>query len=360
MHTPTTLLPFGTGPTVSRVRTFETPPTEEEKQWNGIATQVGGCIVVLIVALVFYFDLDGKTYRCLFPSTVVFDSPKFTPFSIVSKEDVSPTSFIVTLRPKSFVDNSKPENSDPYEKEREKGIWSVEFKQPELQIARSYTPLPPRENDTRGDLRFLIRREASGEMSRYIAQLPVETQVELRGPHTELELPREVTDVVFLAGGTGIAPALQVVHTLLKVRKGSEILPNIRILWANRRREDCVGGMDLRGAAVTDRTEGPIVQELRKLHEIYPDKVKVDYLVDEEGTLLNQGLISKLTRTESELKHQATTTRNGSKLLIVSGPEGFVSFLAGPKKYWGGKEVQGDVGGLIGKMGIKDWTVWKQ
>lgn len=360
MHTPVTPLPFGIGPTLFRTRTFETPPTEEEREENRRGDKVAGYITVLIVSLVFLFDLDGKAYRYFFPKALIFDSPKFTPFSIVSKEDVSPTSFIVTLRPRSLVDNPKLAKSDPYEKEWGTGPWSVEFKQPQLQIARSYTPLPPRENDTTGDLRFLIRREANGEMSRYLARLAVGEQVELRGPHSELELPNEVTDVVFLAGGTGIAPALQVAHTLLQVRKPSENLPNIHIIWANRRREDCIGGADLHGAANTDRSEGTIVQELREFQERYPDNVRVDYLVDEEGKFLDQKTISRVTKREPEVKHQAVSTTIGSKLMFVSGPEGFVNFLAGPKKYWDGKEVQGELGGLIGKMGIRDWKVWKQ
>ena len=281
-------------------------------------------------------------------------------FQLWIKRMFPPTSFIITLRPKPFVDSPKSAKSNPYEKEWEKGTWSVEFKQPELQIARSYTPLPPRENDPTGDLRFLIRRETNGEMSRYLAQLPLGGQAELRGPHTELELAKEVTDVVLLAGGTGIAPALQIVHTLLRVRNPIIDLPNIHIIWANRRRADCVGGVDLRGAGGANRPEGSIVQELRMLQEKYPDSLKVEYLVDEEGTFLSGRMISKLTKRESEVKHQAVSTRIDSRLLFVSGPEGFVKYFAGPKTYWGGNEVQGELGGLIGKMGIRDWKVWKQ
>lgn len=341
-------------------RIHKKPPTKQEKEEYQQLAKQRGYVVLGLALLVTIFALDEKAYRYFFPKADVFDSPKFTPFSIVDKEDVSPTSFIVTLRPKPFVDNPQSAKSDPYEKEWEKGTWSVEFKQPELQIARSYTPLSPRENDPTGDLRFLIRRETNGEMSRYLAQLPVGGRVELRGPHTELELPKEATDIVFLAGGTGIAPALQVVHTLLRVRKPKMDLPHIHIIWANRRREDCVGGMDLHGAGGTDRAEGTIVQELRRLQEKHPDSLNVDYLVDEEGTFLDEGMISKLTKRKSEVKHQAVSTRTDSRLLFVSGPEGFVNYLAGSKKYRGGQEVQGELGGLIGKMGMRDWKVWKQ
>lgn len=340
-----------------RYRVYEKPyPTEEERQrWKRKSMKDDLIFLILLLGAGELYDYYYKT------DTPFLKAPKFTPFSIVGKEEVSPTSFIVTLRPKSYIDKPRlAAKSDPYKKEWEKGTWSVEFKQPELQIARSYTPLPPRQDDKPGDLRFLIREEANGEMSRYLARLGEGDKVELRGPHTELELPSEVTDVLFLAGGTGIAPALQVAHTLLEVRKLSQELPNIHIVWANRRREDCLGGTELQPAGATERVEGAIVQELRKLQDKYPDNVRVDYFVDDEGKFVDQGTISQLTRRQSDLTHQAVSTRIDSKLLFVSGPEGFVNFLAGPKKYWGGKEVQGDLGGLIGKMGIRDWKVWKQ
>lgn len=345
------------GPLVWRTRHFEKPPTKEQRdKYNRRQLTFELFYLFASIAILdYYYDFKGQRKN----SIKVFNAPKFTPFSIVDKEEVSPTSFIVTLRPKPFFDNSNLAKSDPYKEEWDKGTWSVEFKQPELQIARSYTPLPPRENDTNGDLRFLIRRENNGEMSRYLAQLPVGGQIELRGPHTELELPRQVTDVVFLAGGTGIAPALQVAHTLLHVQQRKTDLPNVHIIWANRRREDCIGGTDLHGVGGANGAEGAMVQELRRLQQKYPNNLRVDYMVDEEGTVLDATMISRLTKRESEVKPQAVTTRIDSKLLFVSGPEGFVNYLAGPKKYWGSKEVQGELGGLIGKMGIRDWKVWK-
>lgn len=236
----------------------------------------------------------------------------------------------------------------------------MEFKQPELQIARSYTPLPPREGDQNfGDLRFLIRLEHKGEVSGYLHRLRMGGEVEIRGPKVEFELPQEVTDVVFLAGGTGIAPALQVVHTLLKRREGKK--PKIRILWANRRREDCVGGYtDMVNVGTRkDADAGYIVQELEKLQDRYPYNLQVDYVVDEEGNLLDQKRIAPLISTSSEVKYGPVTTRIDSRLLFVSGPEGFVGYLAGAKKWERGKEAQGELGGVLRRMGIRNWKIWK-
>lgn len=297
---------------------------------------------------------NGEYNRPIAKANSIFDPPRFTPFQIINREEVSPTSIILTVRPPTYITNI---SSDPYEKWWKGGTWSVEVKQPQLQIARSYTPLPPRDGDADGDLRFLIRREHKGEVSGYLHRLQVGGTVDLRGPRTEIDLSNEVKEVVFLAGGTGIAPALQTIHTLFERRNAGEKLPQIRIVWANRRREDCVGGSAPTAKGRTKR--GYIVEELESLQQKYPENLKVDYFVDEEGTFLDQRKISQITKLGFELKYGPVTTRIDSRLLILSGPEGFINHFAGPKKWEGGKEGQGELGGVLGAMRLRDWKVWK-
>ncbi|TVY81590.1 putative FAD-binding protein [Lachnellula suecica] len=287
------------------------------------------------------------------PDPEIFDPPRFTPFTIVSREEVSPTSIVLTLRPGTKDASTK--YVDPYKEWWERGTWSVEVKQPQLQIARAYTPLPPREGDQDGDIRFLIRKEHKGEVSGYLHNLPVGGRVELRGPKFEVELG-EVTNVVFLAGGTGIAPALQVIHTLLERRKG-EALPKIHIVWANRRREDCEGG-GLGITSVNGGDAGYVVQELQNLQTKHPENLQVEYIVDEEGNILDRKRISSLLNTRSPVKSDPVRTGIDSRVLFVSGPEGFVSYLAGPKRWEGGTEGQGELGGILERMG-RHWKVWK-
>jgi cytochrome-b5 reductase len=293
----------------------------------------------------------------------IFNPPRFTPFTIIKREIVSPSSIILTLRPNSEL---LKDTSDPYKESWEKGPWSVEVKQPELQIARSYTPLPPAESDNMSDLRFLIRKEHKGEVSGYLHALPVGSKLELRGPNLEFYLPQEITDVVFLAGGTGIAPAMQVAYTLLERRPDGARMPRIQIVWANRRREDCEDGASPTNGPNSNGRTGNIVRELQNLQMKHPDIFSVEYLVDEEGTYLDQKRVAELTKkTGSEAKfgsvalRGAIATRIDSKLLFVSGPEGFVNFLAGPKRWEGGKEGQGEVGGILGRLWLRDWKIWK-
>jgi hypothetical protein len=166
-----------------------------------VLCSIGGFVLFYPVgfAVGYYRGLNSSR------SGSIFDPPRFTAFTITQREVVSPTSILVVIR-RSLPPNSIP--SDPYGESWRRGPWSVEIKQPQLQIARSYTPLPPSEDDQPGDLRFLIRREQKGEMSGYLWGLKEGDTMWLRGPKQEYELGEEISDVVFVAGGTGIAPAL--------------------------------------------------------------------------------------------------------------------------------------------------------
>lgn len=299
-------------------------------------------------------------------SDAIFNPPRFTPFTIIDRQDVSPSSFILTIRPDA---NTNPD-IDPYADSWNRGTWSVEFKQPQLQIARSYTPLPPSiDAQNKSDLQFLIRREEGGEMSNYLANLPIQATVHLRGPHPEVDLPMDIKNVVFVAGGTGIAPAMQVMHTLLD-RRTNTPKPRINILWANRKRADCMGGVSSfksksGGTNIKEAIDLPIaaiVRELQLFQERH-ENLEINYFVDEEGSFLDRKSIP--THTKSAIR-EGTEARDSAEpstsLLFVSGPEGFVSYLAGPKKWEDGKEKQGKLGGLFAQLMRTDlmgFKVWK-
>lgn len=192
---------------------------------------------------------------------------RFTPCTVVAREPVSPTAFILTIR----VPDPGGANRATIQAAHEYGLWSVEVKQPQLQIARNYTPLPPLsppsttttttgeqdQQDDGDELRFFVRRYDTGEVSKYLSRLAPGDKVEIRGPHLGFDLGARLgvrdgddkktkvdRDVVFLAGGTGIAPAMQAARRLLLLllRNNVEGLDlSVRILWANRVTADCTG-----------------------------------------------------------------------------------------------------------------------
>jgi hypothetical protein len=325
--------------------------------------------------------VGGAAYRIFKPSDssdASLNPHTFTPYTLVEKHTVSPTSAIFVLRNR----DGRPE-PDSVREVWKRSVWSVQIKQPQLQIARAYTPLPPtsdaheKGHDEPADIRLLIRQEAGGEVSTYLHRLPKESVIELRGPNTELELPHDIKEIIFLAGGTGIAPAMQIAQALGR-RTGSKL----HILWANRRREECLGGVsddvghealassrkglwqilvgsnDAAQDTVTDSQtpspKGIMVQELEALKERSKAATRgtsIQYYVDEEKSFIKPADLERKIRRAPEEK--------GSRLIIVSGPGGFIEHWAGKKKWEGGRETQGTLGGVLGKMELGDWRVFK-
>ncbi|KAI1924550.1 mitochondrial peripheral inner membrane protein [Ophidiomyces ophidiicola] len=301
----------------------------------------------------------------------------FTKFKLLSKEPISSTCSVFTLRP---VEQGP--NYEVYQEAWKRGLWSVQFKQPQLQVGRDYTPLPPiREDELSIDdavrdgdnLQFLIRREPEGEVSGYLHSLKPGAILEFRGPQMEYELPVSIREVVFIAGGTGIAPALQAAYAIFGDRAKRDV--RMHILWANRRREDCRGGKGNSATGTpkrwwslflsnsgqkqaTELTEAPhgfTVAQLEELKAQSRGQLSVDYFVDEENTLINEALLSKtFQKADNQPDHDSTR-----KLVLVSGPDGFVSYLAGPKLWRAGTEVQGPLQGLLKRLDLQGWVIWK-
>ncbi|KAK4110014.1 hypothetical protein N656DRAFT_782488 [Canariomyces notabilis] len=380
----------------------------------------------------------------------------FTPFTITSREEVSPTAFILTVGPPSSS------SADVIRQAwHQLGLWSVEIKQPQLQVAREYTPLPPENGDgDEGDatMRFLIRRVHGGEVSSYLARLRVGDMVEIRGPRGgfdvrarlgvggdggtaaaggdgggdrdrteeggrrelraggegEKEVKEKKKKVVFLAGGTGIAPALQAARRILSAQPTSSGV-EMEVVWANRRREDCLG-------CEGTQEQGTVVAMLEEMRAKYGDRFRYTCTVDEEGSFIDAGTVTRATGvagrgasnswwpwpkpnntpasqpsalfidsdqcryhsakrlvvsadqdppagTESEecrcVDIDGSRVKGGKNLLIVSGPDGFIARYVGAKMWGDGKELQGPVKAMVGELRRKypsladEWLVLK-
>ena len=321
------------------------------------------------------------------PARSVILNPKFfTPFILESREKVSSTSAILNL-----LSLPKGQNTVSVSEAWKTGVWSVQVMQPELQIARSYTPLPPLEGTEPEHVRLFVRQEPQGEVSTFLHKISRGTIVHLRGPRVEYEIPDDVDEILFLAGGTSIAPALQVAHTLFSHRmKSTEQGPELRILWANRRREDSIDGLDRasprvrtvsapeiqkladkwqgdppsqlegtieKGAAPSHLSQTRLVEEVESLKARHGGKVIVDYFIDEEGSYISESLLRTYLSGIDQTANQDGKPRR--KVILVSGPEGFVNVFAGPKTWQGGTEIQGPLGGILKKIDPRGWEIWK-
>ncbi|KAI1103259.1 hypothetical protein F4804DRAFT_333461 [Jackrogersella minutella] len=342
----------------------------------------------------------------------VINKSTFSPFTIVSKEQVSPTAFILTVRAGDPDSSSSGKSTRVLREAWAHGLWSVEVKQPQLQISRHYTPLPPRSDDE-AELRFLIRRLDGGEMSTYLSKLREGEAVHLRGPHLGFDVARrlgDAEDVVFLAGGTGVAPALQAARRLLQDGRQTE-KPRVAVLWANRRAADALGRPRQEGAvpragkgwlrsglwssAEPSATAGEggaeecsLARQICAMREAFPGHFQLSYFVDEERFFVTaedldpfvcppaKALLAPATSCAwhspttldrlpndddgARRRYACTCVRAakgseptrlvGANLACVSGPDGFVAAYAGPKRWYGGGEMQGPVAGVLGEV----------
>ncbi|KFG85164.1 cytochrome-c import factor CYC2 [Metarhizium anisopliae] len=355
-------------------------------------------IAIGLIGTAAYYVLAPTSHKTL-------NSDSFIPYTITSRQPISPTSAIFTISPHHH-DPSLPYLL-PSSQEWKYPLWSVEFKQPEVQIARHYTPLPPAdgENTKDGTLSFYIRAIGGGEMSTYLNRLGVGRDVYLRGPHKGFDVLKrlgEQKNVVFLAGGTGVVPGMQVAKAVLE----RDATTSVELLWAVRKREElqqCRQGASTKPwwnfwstaapAELTAEVEEPSAmgKQLARMKARYGERLTIRVAVDEERTRFTERDIKDALASggralpspgcqlhdqclhvhasefeDPDTKCQCSPAdRPGKNLLMVSGPDGFIAYYAGDKKWIGGTLTQGTVGGVAGVLQRKnpvlanDWLVLK-
>jgi NAD(P)H-flavin reductase len=204
----------------------------------------------------------------------VLSPEHFVTYKLTFKEDVSSDIALLELSPKYDTHRELIRKSGGLWNGRK--IWSVEIKQPEIQVVRRYTPLPmyymqsKEGQETKGLLRLLgkdqdegrmvlmVKRYSDGEVSRYLHRLPVGSDVEIRGPFVGYKFPYTPIDmteprspmedlpsrmepeydhpdgiplpenIAFFAGGTGIAGILQSLFSVNPPRGRVDVFYSVR------------------------------------------------------------------------------------------------------------------------------------
>ncbi|KAI3588516.1 transmembrane amino acid transporter protein-domain-containing protein [Fusarium oxysporum f. sp. albedinis] len=392
----------------SRSLSTSSPPRQHASEKPDFSTPLQSRIFpsLIVVGIIL---VSGGYYLLTPPSRPnTLNEITFVPYGITAREAISPTSFVITAVPRT--PNPSLPYLNPSDNHWRYPLWSVEFKQPEVQISRHYTPLPPlsTEDPIDGSLRFYIRTVGDGEMSNYLGRRQVGEDVFLRGPHVGFELAQRLGEhsrLVFLAGGTGVVPGIQAAKAVLEANEKS----SVDLLWAVRKREEVQKSAPPRQSSwkfwqekkpTTLGTEvespSPVTKRLQDLKMAYGDRLRIQVVVDEEGTRFQDRDISNAIaaspgtvasfdagcRFHDQAMHVHASefalaegpgcvckpsegTTPGKNLFIVSGPDGFIEYYAGPKIWLGGQQTQGPVSGIAGYLQkqnpllARDWLVLK-
>ncbi|CAG8609707.1 4722_t:CDS:2 [Paraglomus brasilianum] len=112
-------------------------------------------------------------------------------------------------------------------------------------VQRSYTPTSS--DDDLGHFDLLIKTYHNGIISKYISELKIGDQIDVKGPKGQFKYaPGLVRAVGMVAGGTGITPMLQIIRAILKNPDDKTI---VSLIFANIALEDILLKDELDGLA---------------------------------------------------------------------------------------------------------------
>jgi len=189
--------------------------------------------------------------------------------------------------------------------------------------------------DQKGYVDLLVKTYPSpgGLMSRHISDdLVPGDYLEMKGPFKKIDYtPNMKQKIGMIAGGTGITPMLQIIREALSNPLDTT---EITLIYANVTEDDIL-----------------LRDELDALQYLYPS-FKVYYTLDQPPSTWKsgKGFVS------AEMVSSFLPKPNDDCMVLVCGPKGMVSHVAGPK---GPKNSQGEVGGLLKALGFKDDQVFK-
>ena len=256
-------------------------------------------------------------------------------------------------------------------------ILSYYVKEPTLQVERPYTPIAMHaRGEAPAGLTLLVKRYVDGEVSRYLHRLRPGASVEVRGPEVTWELPRGSAvprRIYMIVGGTGIATAAQLVSSVM--RAGLRAPPRISVLyaapsldamqlvpelaeaqrrgvvdmylWTEKVEAQARGRLSAADGRMVDAEVVP--RPRRRAWSCGPGDVRT-LRVGAEDIPLHTGRIG--VQDISALVENARDA-----LVLVCGPDGFVSAIAGPR----GRDLvsQGALGGYLALLGFERAQVFK-
>lgn len=118
---------------------------------------------------------------------------------------------------------------------------------------RSYTPISS--DDDKGYFDLLVKSYPQGNISKHLATLRIGDTMKVKGPKgAMMYTPNMCRHIGMIAGGTGIAPMLQIIKAVIKgrPRNGGEDTTQIDLIFANVEQNDILLKDDLDALAEED------------------------------------------------------------------------------------------------------------
>ena len=288
----------------------DTAHSDSSGQNVGGKGQKRGSRIVLYGGLISFLLLDiyYVSEHLKQPKRNILLPDEFTLCDILSIEQVSPTTKYFRLKCKNSIS----------------GCSHVYIKDDSCQIGRAYTPV------TRSpeEIGLLIRHVPGGIISNLMNELKKGDMVHLRGPFETIPKyqPNAVEDLVLMAAGTGITPFYQLLKQILSENQDST---NIMLYYCNRNKDEVL-----------------LKRELDLLQARCP-RLKIVYALDDP--------VVGYQKTLDVQNFRAKLPKGKDVALLVCGPDGFVSKVAGPKL----ENDQGPLGGILKDLGYFDPQVRK-
>ncbi|KAJ3249238.1 NADH-cytochrome b5 reductase [Chytriomyces hyalinus] len=213
----------------------------------------------------------------------------------------------------------------------------IVIKDDSCQVGRSYTPI----TYGRNHFDLLVKRYDNGSVSSMIHALkPGEDFILARGPILSFPYTENMaSEVVMIAGGTGITPMYQLIKQILRSPTDNT---KINLVYGSRTESDILLG-----------------HELELLSTKFPDQLRVNHVI--------QAPTGALAGFRFEVKHTGLINENVLKacgmpkpeeepLVLVCGPDGMIDALAGEKP---SEQNQGTLKGVLARMGFSPQQVFK-
>jgi cytochrome-b5 reductase len=284
-------------------------PTKRNKAINSlIGLTIAG--VVLADGWYMYEKANAPKKNILLPD-------QFTTCELKDVVQVNHDTFLYKINAKTPKDVTVP--------------YHIVLKDDSCQIGRSYTPVYIKENE----VGLLIKHYPNGSISTMLKHSEIGDYLFLRGP-LETMSPyhsNSVEELAMIAGGTGITPMYQLIKHVLDNPIDST---RLKLYYCNKTEEDIL-----------------MKRELDILSQAYPERLQIHYAIDSPDRNW-RGLRTLQLKDLKRILPNPDLNRKAA--ILVCGPDGFISAVAGPK---GLDDSQGDLGGILAKLGYEKDQVYK-